>query len=595
MRIIKAAYRYLKRYPVLTVSAFLSMLASSVFEGVSFGMLVPLIQSMINAGQAPVQNMPFIKYFVPAGTEAGQVKAVSIIFCAIFVALCLKNVFLYMSSMLNSKLRLGITRDLSASLVDRLIGYDIAYFDRSKTGHMATNIDAETTRIGIFILCVLNFVLYTSRVVSYVVVLFVISWKASAALFVMIAGVLLPLEIMMRRLTVLSDRLSAALRDFSFKMLEILNGIRLIKERGAEERERASFRAAADGVFDCYYRLNRYNNMLVPLSESVIFGLLTVSFVALVNFTKVDVKSSFPYIAAYMVILVKMLTQLNQLNSMRSTALSNVAALDNYEAICDETGKRTISSGVTEPGRLKDGIMFDRVDFAYEPTKLVFRSLDLVVPKGKMLAIVGSSGAGKTTVVNLILRFYDPVAGRVLIDGKDLRALDLHLWRKKIGVVSQNFFLFNSTVRDNIAYGSGSVPFEKVLKAATIAHADEFIQKLPEKYDTVIGERGVQLSGGQRQRLSIARAVIEDPEILILDEATSALDSETEALISEALEAAMSGRTVIAIAHRLATVMKADKIVVLDGSRVVAQGTHSSLLKDSVIYRKLYETQFDMR
>jgi ABC-type multidrug transport system fused ATPase/permease subunit len=595
MKIIIVAFKYLKQYPALAAMALGSMIAASFFEGISFGMLVPLIQSMISTESGSVSALVFIQRLVPVNIASSPNMAITTIFIGLFMILCLKNSFLYISSMLIARLRLTVTRDLSVNLMDRLIRYDISYFDQAKTGHLLTHIDAETNRIGTFILNVLNFISLAIRVAAYVCVLIVISWQASAILFILVIIVLLPLELVMKRLAVLSEKLSQALAGFNFKMLEILQGIRLIKERGTEKQESANFRAVAEEMYQCHYSVNRYTSMLVPLSETVIVGLITVLFVGLLRYSQVNTAASFPFVAAYMAILTKALTQLNQMNTTRSTALANVAALTNYEKMYDERGKKTIMSCGIEVRALSGSIDFEGVSFCYEPGKPVFSGISFVIPYGKVLAIVGPSGAGKTTLVNLIMRFYDPVEGRILADGIELKQLDVIAWRRRIGFVSQNLFLFNASVKQNIAYGVAGATDEQILTAATIAHADEFIQKLPQKYDTIIGERGVQLSGGQRQRLSIARAVVENPEILILDEATSSLDSETELCIKDALDAVMANRTVIAIAHRLATINRADKIIVMDNGAIVAQGAHAELIKSSALYRKLYNTQFDNR
>ncbi len=592
MNMFAAAFRYLRRYPGLSSCALVSMIGASLFEGMSYGMLIPLIQSMMNANSAGSGVFTLLERFMPSGIPLAREKAVAIIFILIFIVVCLKNSFLYVSTMLITRLRLTVTRDLSSSLVDRLIGYDIAYFDKAKTGHLLAQIDAETNRIGTFVQAILHFAMLSIRVTAYVVVLFIISWKASIALFILIGVVLMPLEVIMKRLAVFSGKYSTAIGDFNFKIIEILSGIRLIKERGTEDEERANFRNVANEMFRCVYRLNQHTNVLIPISETVIFGVITLSFVVLLHFVHFDIAALFPFVAAYLVILVKMLSQLNQLNGMRSMVLSNIAAIKNYEDAFDDRGKRTIISGTAPVRALSDSIVFKDVHFHYEEHKSVFRGVSLTIKQGKRVAIVGSSGAGKSTLVNLIMRFYDPVKGRITVDGVDLRELDIRAWRRSIGFVSQNFFLFNTSVSNNIAYGITGKTDEQIKRAAVIANADEFIQRLPKKYDTIIGERGVQLSGGQRQRLSIARAIIENPDILILDEATSSLDSETEAMINDALEKVMAKRTVVAIAHRLSTVINADSIIVLDGGAVAAEGTNDELLKKSDIYRKLYETQF---
>jgi len=248
--------------------------------------------------------------------------------------------------------------------------------------------------------------------------------------------------------------------------------------------------------------------------------------------------------------------------------------------------------GATPLPRIHGEIRFDHVSFGYTSEQLILKDIDLAIRPGEVVALVGPSGAGKTTLVQLLPRFYDPVRGSVRVDGVDLREVTLRSLRSQIGIVAQDTLLFSGSVRDNILYGrpdASEGELERVVKAA---HADVFIRELPEGYDTLLGERGAKLSGGQRQRIAIARAFLGDPRILILDEATSALDSESEHLIQDALKRLMRGRTNVVIAHRLSTVLHADRIVVLDRGRIIQVGPHELLLSEGGLYRRLYETQF---
>ena len=251
-------------------------------------------------------------------------------------------------------------------------------------------------------------------------------------------------------------------------------------------------------------------------------------------------------------------------------------------------------SGAQKLEGLIRSIRFDRVSLEYEPGQKALSTIDFEVKQGEIVALVGASGAGKTSIANLLLRFYDPTEGAIFINGVDVREYELHSVRDRIGVVSQETFLFNATVFENIAYGKLSASFDEVKQAAQTAFADEFISVLPQGYGTVIGERGVTLSGGQRQRLSIARALLKNPPILVLDEATSQLDTESERQVQKALEVLMTGRTVFVIAHRLSTIQNADRILVLNEGKLVQSGTNEALLKQGGVYKRLYDLQFNV-
>lgn len=594
MKLILVAFKYLKKYPLLAGTTLFSIMMASFFEGASFGMLIPLIQSMTSEATNSFEKIPFISHLNFFLSSMGQLKSISFIFILLFILISTKNIFVYCSDILIAKLRFGIVRDLRINLMNNLIGYDMKYFDSAKTGYLVSNVDAETTRMGNFMLAVLQFITLLGRVCAYVVLLFMISWKASIIIFALIASVLVPIELILNKAKKISSHISRALVDYNFKLIEILNGIRLIKGYSTEDQEKRGFKITADKFYQLMYKNRQYTALIIPLSEAFIFGLIVLCFLVFINMAKIDIAKTFPFIAAYLLTLVRTLTQLNNLNNQRAAAMSDLAAFASYEEVYDKKEKKTIESGSRKIGEFSDSIELKDVGFFYIDGKQVLNRINIKIPKGQITAIVGVSGVGKSTIVNLIMRFYDVSSGEILIDGINLKEFELKEWRKKIGLVSQDVFIFNTSVKDNISYGHSHVSGGEVIKAAKVANAHDFIMNLPAQYDTILGERGVKLSGGQKQRISIARAIIHSPEILILDEATSSLDTETERLIKEAIDRLTQERTVIAIAHRLSTIVHADNIVVLDKGEIVENGNHAELIKRNGIYKRLYESQFNV-
>lgn len=588
------AIKYMKRYPALSTIVICSIMAASIFEGASFGMLIPLIQSMVSTSGNLVGKMPFITPLTAPLLSMNQTQVISLIFIFLFLILLLKNVFIYLSQVLIAKLRFCATRDFRISLMNNLLEYDIKYFENQKIGHIISVFNTETVRMGDFIMAVLQLTVLLGRVSVYIALLFFISWKASFAVFLLMSLILIPIEFILKKVKNLGIRFSQVLASYNFKLTEILNGIRLIRECSEENVEKQNFKNETDNTYHVMYTRSKYLQLIVPLSEVFIFGLIILCFLALINFMKIDTAKSFPFIATYLLVLGRTLTQLNALNNMRASAVYNLAAFTGYEEIHDEKGKKTIKDGKTVIKKFSDSILFKNVNFSYVPGKPVLKNINLRVPKGKIVALVGASGAGKSTIVKLISRFYDRDSGEILVDGIDLKELMLKEWRKKIGFVSQDIFIFNTSVKNNIAYGRAYLGEDAIIKAAKAANSHDFIMNLPNGYDTVLGERGVKLSGGQKQRISIARAIIHNPDTLILDEATSSLDTETEKLITEAVDKLTKDRTVIAIAHRLSTVLHADNIIVLDDGSIIEEGNHRDLIRKNGSYKRLYDAQFNL-
>lgn len=595
MKLIQSAYFYAKRYPGLSIFVLFVILLMSLFEGVSFGTLIPLIQSMTGGTVQILAKIQFLNRFNLDFSSVDQKALIGFIFLLLWLLILAKNLFLYLSKRFSAKLRDLITRDLRIDLLNNLLEYDMKYMDTVKTGHIITNLNVETQRMGGFVYNVLQFVALSVRIIVYIVLLFIISWKMSIIMFVCMGCVLTVLEIFVRKVRKLGWDISRATANYNYTLMEILGGIRLIKVRSTEDIEKSRFSDQASDLFNYQYTINRTRQLIIPLAEILIFSLIAGCFVIFLNMTTINITQAFPFVATYLIVLIKMLGHLNALNGNRSVAMSQLAAVGTYEKMYDKRGKKTIEDGTRRIDTFSKSIEFKDVNFAYVAGRYVLKNINLVIPKGKIAALVGASGAGKSTLANLIPRFYDINSGRISVDDIDLKDMAISFWRRKIGFVSQDVYVFNMDVKGNISYGHPTVTNERIIEAAKAAKAHDFIMELPDKYDTILGERGVKLSGGQKQRLSIARAIIHNPEILILDEATSSLDTETERLITEAIDKLTKGRTVIAIAHRLSTILHADNIVVIDEGKIVETGNHRDLLVKDGVYRRLYETQFNIK
>ncbi|HEY7585854.1 MAG TPA: ABC transporter ATP-binding protein, partial [Candidatus Deferrimicrobiaceae bacterium] len=376
---------------------------------------------------------------------------------------------------------------------------------------------------------------------------------------------------------------------------ETISGAKLVKAFGAEEYEVDRFAARNADLFRLSMKIVKVQALTSPLSETFA-GIGAAAVIFYGGYSVVNGHSTPGNFFSFMTALFMLYEPVKRLSRINNVIQQGIAAASRVFEVMDTLPEVEEKAGAPALAPVSREIVFDRVDFRYHGDgDYILKDISLRVPAGTMVAVVGSSGAGKTTLVDLLPRFYDPQNGAIRIDGADLRDVSLASLRAQIGVVSQHTILFNDTVRANIAYGMPDAPLAKVEAAARQANADGFISRLREGYDTVVGEQGLKLSGGERQRLAIARALLKDAPILILDEATSALDSESESVVQEALDALMRGRTTFVIAHRLSTVRNADMIVVVEEGRIVEKGSHEELLSGDTRYRSFYLKQFEER
>jgi ATP-binding cassette subfamily B protein len=484
---------------------------------------------------------------------------------------------------------LGVEYDMRDALYARLLRLSFGFYDRHQTGQLMSRATVDLQTVRFFLgYGLIFFVQHSLTIVSVTAVLFVYEWKLA-----LIAVATTPLIVATAYRY--SEASHPVLRDVQQKLADVATvaeesivGIHVVKSFAQEDRRQERFERASGEVFEQSVRANTQRAVYVPV---LTFMPILAQSAVLIAAGHMVVRGglSLGGFFAFNLLLNMLVAPLRMLGmwigqAQRATASGErfFEVIDEPEDVADPPAALPLPRG---PGR----IVFERVDFGYEAGRLVLHGIDLELAAGTTIALIGRSGSGKTTLASLVPRFYDVSAGRVLVDGVDVREVTRRSLRREIGVISQDPFLFSASVRDNIAFGVPNVPPELVEAAARAAQAHAFVERLPEGYETVIGERGVTLSGGQRQRIAIARALVIDPRVLILDDATASVDATTEAEIRAGLTEAMRNRTTIVIAHRLSTISLADEVVVLDHGRIVARGTQAELLETSPVFREIHE------
>jgi ATP-binding cassette subfamily B protein len=489
--------------------------------------------------------------------------------------------------LLNSRLAF----QLRASLFNRILRLPMSDLTEMKTGgilsRLSSDVDATT---GLLHQALFSPVLASLRLVLTLGIIFSLNWRIATAVMIILPPVLLAQNLWARRIRSVWKSIGQDRQEIDARVSEGLSGVRIVRGFGREQREELAYAVGHHTVIRKQMLATRSQRSIALIWE-LMLPVAQVTIIAFGGYLVVQGQATVGILIAFQGYLWRLLEPVMQISSSISETQRGLAAMERVFDVLDKREEKPDApDAVPAPTRVEE-LRFENVSFAYRDDLPVLHDFSLTVPGGSVVALVGPSGAGKTTVTDLVARFYDPISGRILLNGVDLRKLRLRSFRSLLGIVQQEVFLFDGTVRENIAYGRMRASDEEVLDAARRAHADEFIRRLPEGYDTLIGERGVKLSGGQRQRLSIARALLADPQILILDEATSNLDTESEQLIQASLDELLRDRTTFVIAHRLSTITHADQIVVLDGGRIVEVGTHGQLLRRGGRYADMLARQ----
>jgi ATP-binding cassette, subfamily B, bacterial MsbA len=528
-----------------------------------------------------------LQEFMPGGIH----DAWTMVAIAIVAVTLIKGLSGYFATYSINFVGQSVVRDLRNLLYAKVTAQSMAFFSANPTGRLISTVTNDIERVQDAVSHVAaNFLKQSFTLIGLLAVIFYVDWRLALVSLIMVPFVIFPSANIGRYIRASSRKSQDNMSDLANILQETFTGIRVVKAFGMENFERSKFRAATHRLLKVNLRWVRAHAVTSPLME--LLGAITVSGLLLYARNEIlhHAQTTGGFLA-FLYALIKMYEPIKRLTGVNNGFQLAVGASERVFDILDVNAEVVEKPHAVELPPFEREIAFEDVDFSYSELP-VLQNVNLRIRKGEVVAIVGSSGAGKTTLANLIPRFFDVTGGRILFDGSDLRNVRLASLRAQVGIVTQETVLFNDTVFNNISYGQSSVNLRAVEEASRAALAHEFIMEMPEGYNTMIGERGQRLSGGERQRIAIARALLKNSPILILDEATSALDTESELLVQTALMNLMAGRTVLVIAHRLSTVRRADRIVVLDRGAVSEIGTHHDLVTRGGIYQKLHNLQF---
>jgi len=610
MKIFFRILQYVRPYWKTLALSLACTLLFSIFSGASIYLSIPLLETLFDQSssasvqqQTPPRNSlvpnevvgfkqsveQTLKSLIFVGSKTESLYRICIIILAMFL---LKNFFGYLQSYLMAFVEQGLMMDIRNELYRHLHNLSLSYFSNERTGNLISRVtnDVNVVNGGVSASFV-TLIREPLLVIVFLGIALTLSWQLTL-LIISAIGVRLYKE---------SGVMQEKMADITSVLQETISNVKVVKAFAMEDFEDRKFRRETGSYFHTILKMTRIRNLASPVTEflSVVAGVAIIWYGGRQVLVTGEMKAA--EFLGFLFAIFQVMPPVKELSNVANRLQEFAAAGRRIFEILDTKPSVQNHPNAVPLEQLKSAIEFKGVSFVYANSdsgdiaqREILAGISLKVKKGEVIAIVGPSGSGKTTLVDLIPRFYDPVEGAITIDDVDVREIDLQSLRNQIGIVTQETILFNDTVRNNIAYGLGDCPEAKVRNAARAANALEFIQAMPQGFESVIGDRGVKLSGGQRQRLSIARALLKNPPIMIFDEATSALDSESEILVQEAIERLMKNRTSFIIAHRLSTIRNADRIIVLEKGKIVQEGKHVELLKQkSGLYKRLCDLQFN--
>ncbi len=598
--------RYVSPYSKYLGGSVLMNVLSAVFNIFSFALIIPVLRIIFQMDSTVYEFIPWgtgdlmktlannFNWFVSQyNVEHGPVVTLVSLSAVMILMTALKTACYFGSTAVMVPLRTGIVKDMRMEIYNKILSLPLGFFSQERKGDIIARMSGDVQEVENSITGSLDMIIKNPiLIIFYLGTLIAISWKLTVFVLVFAPLMIWLMGVIGRNLKKKSTEAQALWSDTMSQVEETLGGLRVIKAFLAEKVMSMRFGKVTDAMRRKNARVATRQALAHPVSEFL--GTLMICIVLCVGGALIVGDNSFidaPTFIYFMTILYSIIQPIKDLSKAAYNIPKGLASMERIDRILDARNTVKDSEGARNIGSLDESIRFEGVGFSYDGSRQILSDINLEIPKGKTIAIVGASGGGKSTLVDLIPRFYDVNEGRITLDGTDIREFRLDSLRALMGNVNQEPILFNDTIFNNIAFGVEGATEEQVVEAAKIANAHEFIMEKEDGYQTNVGDRGCKLSGGQRQRISIARAILKNPPILILDEATAALDTESERAVQEALERLMNNRTTIAIAHRLSTIKDADEIIVIDDGRIVERGKHDELIALNGYYRKLHDMQ----
>lgn len=574
--------------------------AFSLLSTISVTLIKPILDLIFGNTQGsanlPVKNntlenlsnnfFDYVRILVKSDDPYQSLFNVSYLIIAVFI---LKNIFKYFSALTSTKLEEGVIKSIRDTIFTKITGLSIEFFSRSKQGNLISIITNDVSTINSTTLnSFTTFLREFIQIVLFLLLLFSISTKLTLIAFSTSIISLILIRFAMKYLRRYASRMQNAMADYTTTLSEMISGIRIVKGYLAEKNINNRFMSDTANYVRSAIKHKKIIELIPVFNET--FAILALCVVLFLGGSEVISGQMEPEkLMLFLFSLFSIMSPISTVVNSVSKFQHGIVSAERVFTILDESPK--VVSGTTRIDKFENSISIEDLSFAYEKND-VLKGVNLKINKNKKIAFVGASGSGKSTMLDMIIRFYDPSAGSIKIDGKDIRDISIESYRSLFGIVSQENMLFNDTIYNNIKYGYESAGIDDIIDAAKRANAYNFITKMPEGFNTKIGDRGMTLSGGERQRVAIARALVRNPEILVFDEATSALDAESEKIVQNAINDSLKDKTAIIVAHRLSTIIDCDTIVVFDKGVVAEVGTHNELVSLNGLYKNLYDIQF---